>query len=350
MKILLPTSVDLDITLPDGVEAVPYGPNDPVPAEHRDAEAVVVWGSSPASIAALARDLPRVRWVQALMAGPDAVVAAGFPAGTLITSGRGLHDATVSEHTIALTLALVRRLAQSRDAQRAHRWADELGGTQPLHPAGQVTPRLGARVVIWGFGSIGQRLAGLFRALGAEVTGVARSDGARGGFPVVTEDGLEELLTTTDILVMVLPATPATAKALNAQRLAALPEHALVVNVGRGATVDEDALVAALTGGRLAGAALDVTAVEPLPADSPLWDAPRLHITPHAAGGRPVGSDGLISQNLSALVAGRPLRNVVGGRVVGGPVPPEPGADPAGTGPYYPIRAATRSARSAPPV
>lgn len=311
MKILVPTNVDLDIALPDGVAAVPFGANEPVPAEHRDAEAAVVWGMSDASLAAMARDLPRVRWVQGLMAGPDAVLSAGFPADTVITSGRGLHDVTVSEHAIALILALVRRLPQSRDAQRAHRWDPALGGLQPLRGEGHVTTLLGARVTVWGFGSIGQRLAGLLRGLGAEVTGVARSDGERGGFPVVTEDRLDEVLATTDVLVMVLPATAATTKALDADRLAALPDHALLVNVGRGATVDEDALVAALTEGRIAGAALDVTAVEPLPADSPLWDAPHLLITPHAAGGRPVGADELVAENLEALLAGRPLRNVV---------------------------------------
>ena len=70
-------------------------------------------------------------------------------------------------------------------------------------------------------------------------------------------------------------------------------------------------LVAALTEGRIAGAALDVTEVEPLPADSPLWDAPNLLLTPHAAGGRPVGADERVGENLAALLAGRELRNVV---------------------------------------
>lgn len=311
MKILVPTSIELDLTLPDGVVAAAYSPDEPLPAEHRDAEALVVWGVSKAALAALARDLPHLRWVQGLMAGPDAVVAAGFPESAIITSGRGLHDVTVSEHALALTLALARRLPQSRDAQRVHVWSEELGGIQPLRAEGHVTTLLGSRVTIWGFGSIGQHLAPILRALGADVTGVARSDGERGGFPVVSDDRLDEVLATTDILVMVLPATSETAKALDGKRLAALPDHALVVNVGRGTTVDEDALVAALTDGSLAGAAVDVTAVEPLPAGSPLWDAPHLLITPHAAGGRPVGADELVSQNLAALVAGRPLRNVV---------------------------------------
>jgi phosphoglycerate dehydrogenase-like enzyme len=128
---------------------------------------------------------------------------------------------------------------------------------------------------------------------------------------VVGEPDLDAELARTDVLVMILPATPRTTHALDAARLAALPPHAYVVNVGRGSTVDEAALVEALTAGRIAGAALDVTEVEPLPPGSPLWDAPGLVLTPHAAGGRPVGADDLISANVAALLAGRELRNVV---------------------------------------
>ncbi len=311
MKLLLPDSVPLDPAVPEGVEAVCYDAAAPVPEEHLDAEALVVWGSSTGDLSAVARRMPRLRWVQTLAAGPDAVLAADFPDDVLITSGQGLHDRPVTEHALALVLALLRRLPAAVTAQAEHRWADELGGLQPLHPDGAVTTLLDARVLVWGFGSIGQTLAPLLQGLGAQVRGVGRSAGERAGFPVVAEDQLDAELRRTDVLVMVLPSTPATERALDAGRLAALLRHALVVNVGRGSTVDEPALVAALTEGRIAGAALDVTEVEPLPADSPLWDAPNLLLTPHAAGGRPVGADDLVAANLEALLAGRELRNVV---------------------------------------
>jgi phosphoglycerate dehydrogenase-like enzyme len=311
MKLLLPNSLPLSPALPDGVEAVRYDVSTPVPDEHLDAEAMVVWGSSGDALTAVAGRMPALRWVQALAAGPDAVLAAGFPPEVVITSGTGLHDRPVTEHALALVLSLVRRLPAAARAQAGHRWAGELGGLQPLHPDGTVTTLLGARVLVWGFGSIGQRLAPLLRALGAQVRGVARSAGERSGFPVVPEEDLEDELARADVLVMVLPATEGTRHALDAGRLAVLPAHALVVNVGRGSTVDEEALVDALSEGRIAAAALDVTAVEPLPAESPLWDAPNLVLTPHAAGGRPVGADELISANLAALLAGGELRNVV---------------------------------------
>ena len=311
MKLLLPDSVPLAPALPAGVEAVRYDAAAPVPDEHLDAEALVVWGNRAEDLCAVAGRMPRLRWVQTLAAGPDVVLGAGFPDDVVVTSGVGLHDRPVTEHALTLVLALLRRLPQAIAAQAEHRWAGELGGLQPLHPDGAVTTLLGARVLVWGFGNIGQHLAPLLRALGAQVMGASRSAGERAGFPVVAEEELDAELRRTDVLVMILPATEATTHALDAARLGALPRHAYVVNVGRGTTVDEPALVAALTEGRIAGAALDVTAVEPLPADSPLWDAPNLLLTPHAAGGRPVGSDELVAANLAALLAGGELRNVV---------------------------------------
>jgi phosphoglycerate dehydrogenase-like enzyme len=311
MKLLLPDSLPLAPAVPEDVETVRYDASAPVPDEHLNAEALVVWGSSSADLRAVAGRMPRLRWVQSLAAGPDSVLAAGFPEDVVISSGSGLHDRPVTEHALALTLALVRRLPAAVRAQQEHRWADELGGLQPLHPEGAVTTLLGARVLVWGFGSIGQTVAPFLEQLGAEVRGVARSAGERSGFAVVAEEDLRQELGQTDVLIMILPSTAATTRALDADRLAALPEHAYVVNVGRGSTVDEPALVAALSEGRIAGAALDVTSTEPLPPDSPLWDAPNLLLTPHAAGGRPVGADELIAANLGALLAGRELRNVV---------------------------------------
>ncbi|MGY1814017.1 phosphoglycerate dehydrogenase [Blastococcus sp. SYSU D00820] len=311
MKVLLPDSLPLAPTLPEGVTAVSYAVDAPVPDEHLDAEVLVVWGNAPADLATAAGRMPQLRWVQTLAAGPDAVLAAGFPEHVVVTSGRGLHDRTVTEHALALVLALVRRLPAAGRAQTEHRWARELGGLQPLHPDGAVTTLLGARVLIWGFGSIAATLAPLLRDLGARVRGAARTAGERAGVPVVGEADLARELADTDVLVMLLPATEATTRALDADRLSALPPHAYVVNVGRGATVDEAALADALREGRLAGAALDVTATEPLPEDSPLWDVPGLLLTPHAAGGRPVGADELLSANLAAFVDGGELRNVV---------------------------------------
>jgi phosphoglycerate dehydrogenase-like enzyme len=300
----------------EGVDYLTYAVDASIPDEHTDADALVVWGVSDPLLRDAARRLRAIRLVQLLSAGSDAARTAGFADDVTIASGRGLHDLPVAEHALALILAAARRLHLAGQAQREHRWASELGGMQDEPSPGLFSTLRGARVTIWGFGSIGRTLAGHLRALGASVTGVGRSRRTEGDVEVITTEDFVSTLPATDVLVMILPSDAATREALDATTLALLPRHAWVVNVGRGATVSEAALVDALVDGRIAGAALDVTAEEPLPPGSPLWDAPNLILTPHAAGGRPLGARSLIEHNVLALITGRPLRNVVSGPTV----------------------------------
>lgn len=316
MKVLIPTSLSLDLPhdeTVDGVTYVDYVADAPVPDEHTDAEVLVVWGTPSELLEDAARRLTQVRWVQALAAGPDSVLAAGFGPDVVVTSGRSLHDGPVAEHALALSLMAARRLDLMLDAQRDARWASDLGAAQSAGGTGfpGLVTLAGANVTVWGFGSIGQALAPLLQMLGAEVVGVAQTAGERAGFPVITEDELPARLPETDLLVAILPATPETEAVLSAGVFAALPSHAWVVNVGRGATLDEDALEDALRRRDLGGAALDVTRVEPLPAGSSLWSTPNLLLTPHVAGGRPQGAARLVAENLAAFRAGTELRNVV---------------------------------------
>ncbi|MFW0179421.1 phosphoglycerate dehydrogenase [Rothia sp. P7208] len=306
MKILAPTIIPLDaqkLGLQAEDTLVSYDPTELLPAEHYDADVMISWGNTNEQLQDAAKNLSQVKLVQALLAGPDQARAAGFRDEAVICSGIGLHSLTVAEHALALTLNFVRFLPLLSEEQDNSRWAGELGGPQELHPADKVTTLLGARVLIWGFGSIGQSTARLFQAFGAQVQGVARSAGERAGFPVIAVDDIEQYLPQTDILVMILPAAAETENALNEQRLELLPSRAFVVNVGRGVTVDEDALIAALESGSIAGAAVDVVKQEPLPSDSPLWGTKNLVITPHSAGGRPVNPEELIAHNLCAVRA-----------------------------------------------
>ncbi|WP_454044540.1 NAD(P)-dependent oxidoreductase [Cellulosimicrobium sp. Marseille-Q8652] len=311
MKILVPDTIDLDVDAASGDDVVVYDAAAPVPDRAHDADVLVAWGNTADNLADAARRLTALRWVQTLAAGPDAVLAAGFGPHVTITSGRSLHDGPVAEHALALVLAAVRHLDELGAAQRDHRWDRAVNDAQADPATARRYTLDGAHVVVWGFGSIAARLAPLLAALGARITGVASSPGERHGFPVVTDDDLDAVLPTADVLVSLLPALPATRHALDTRRIDQLPDHAVVVNVGRGATVDEDALVAALREGRLGGAALDVTETEPLPPASPLWDAPRLILTPHVAGNRPQRASDLVNANLAALRAGAELRNVV---------------------------------------
>lgn len=314
MKVLVTDLVQPDkLDLPDGVEAIVFDPLQPIPEEHHDAEVLATFSGNHHHLEDIRTNLPNLKLIQALSAGTDHLVSAGFRPEVTVCSGVGLHDATVAEHTIALLLALVRRIPQSLEAQAESRWARELGGNQPLYPDGPVTTLLDSEVLIWGFGSIAKYLAPRLTALGAKVRGVARSAGERDGFEVITEDALADALPTTDLLIMILPSSKATNNVMNAERFAQLSDDAYLVNVGRGTTVDEDALLHALETGQIAGAAVDVTAVEPLPSESPLWGAPRLIITPHGAGGRPVRSEKLISRQVRALLGDGELINRVSG-------------------------------------
>ncbi|MBM2615942.1 phosphoglycerate dehydrogenase [Actinoplanes sp. LDG1-06] len=312
MKLLLPDTVDLTLDLPSEVEAVRYAAARPIPEEHADADALVIWNNPAGQMRDAAQRLKQLRWVQTLAAGPDAVVAAGFAPEVVITSGRGLHDDTVAEHTLAMTLAAVRHLHVLQRAQAAHHWADEMRELQAAPGTARFYTLRDAHVVLWGFGGIAKTLTPLLTALGARVTGVARTAGTRDGIEVVTTDAFPTLLPTTDVLINILPASPATRHVLNADVLAQLPSHAWVVNVGRGATLDEEALLDALREGAIGGAALDVFEEEPLPDDSGLWNEPNVIVTPHVAGGRPLGAAALVSENLVAFREGRSLRNVVG--------------------------------------
>lgn len=312
MKLLATSNVPFEFDPPEGVEVIAIDENDPIAAEHLDAEAAILQGWTSPAATQLARQGTRLGWVQTVAAGPDGVLAAGFGPQVRVTNGRGLHDLTVAETAVALALAGILRFPEMLAAQREHRWAhDEFGAWRPLHPGGRLGSLIDTRVLIWGFGSIGQHAATLFTALSAKVRGVAQSAGERGGFEVFTEADLPRLLPETDVLVMVLPSGDGTRHALDADRIALLPDHAWVVNVGRGTTVDGDALAAALNQGRLGGAALDVVEPEPYPADGPLWDAANTIIVPHMAGGVAYGSNALFNANLERFRTGQPLRNEV---------------------------------------
>jgi phosphoglycerate dehydrogenase-like enzyme len=133
----------------------------------------------------------------------------------------------------------------------------------------------------------------------------------RAGFTVVADSEVASVLPGTDVLIATLPGLKSNRGLIAKGVLALLPRHAWIVDVGRGSTVDEDALLAAVQGKTLGRAAFDVFATEPLPADSPLWDEENIIISPHAAGGRPIGAAELVSENLRRLSTGDQLLNLV---------------------------------------
>jgi phosphoglycerate dehydrogenase-like enzyme len=174
----------------------------------------------------------------------------------------------------------------------------------------------GSRVLVVGMGAIGSAVAARMAALGATVTGIRRrpSSSVDGSVTVAGPEQLHGLLPTADVVVVAAPHTRETRGVIGAREIALMSPNAILVNVSRGQLVDEPALVEALRGGRIAGAALDVFADEPLPDDSPFWTLPTVLITPHTSGFRPDHWDAataLFADNLRRFDTGLPLLNVV---------------------------------------
>ncbi|KIY01933.1 uncharacterized protein Z520_02071 [Fonsecaea multimorphosa CBS 102226] len=316
MKLLYPTSLHLNVQDLEGfsVSLHAYDVKKEIPQEHLDASVLVTWCNTADNLQHAARHMSSLKWIQSLAAGPNDVLAAGFdPSKVTITTGSGLHDRTVAEHTLGLLLVAARKFHEMRDYQMRSppEWPQHLGGPQPDRPRGAFTTLRDANVLVWGFGNIAKTLTPMLRLLGANVRGVARKAGVRDGVEVYAEESLSTLLPETDALVMILPGSASTKHALNADRLSQLPNHAWIVNVGRGTSVDEDALFHALSDKTIGGACLDVFQTEPLPQDSKLWHAPHCVVSPHAAGGRPQDAEKLIAANLRRFLAGQELQNVI---------------------------------------
>lgn len=168
-------------------------------------------------------------------------------------------------------------------------------------------------VTILGLGELGQACATPLMSLGFPVTGWSRSAKSISGMRCLHgEDGLREALASAQILVLLLPNTPATENILNADTLAMLPRGAVVINPGRGPLIDDDDLLAALETGHIAHATLDVFRVEPLPEDHPFWHHPNVTVTPHiAADTRPSTSAKVIAENVRRSEAGEPFLHLV---------------------------------------
>ena len=244
-------------------------------AEADLARAEVVIGNLPP---AALKSAAALKWMQLNSAGVDPYCKEGaFPEGAILTNARGAYGLSVSEWMLSATYMLLRRLDQYMRNQVAHTWRHE----------GNVNTLMNATVLLLGLGDIGSEYAKRVYALGARVIALTRS--VHDDLPeyIAESHTIEELdtyLPCADIVAMVLPGTKETYHIMNADRFALMKRSAYLVNAGRGNSVDNMALDKALREGVIAGAALDVTNPEPLPADHPLWDAPRAIIDPHVAG------------------------------------------------------------------
>jgi len=280
----------------------------------RIADADVVFGATvrPDQLAA-ARKL---RWIHSPAAGIGNMLFPEMIASPVVmTNSRGNSAATIAEHTIGVTLALLRDLplAMRRQAQRV--WSQN-----EFNAGARIKLLRDCRVLIVGFGSIGQEVGRLMSGLGAAVVGLRKHDApAQPGHPqpplhVQHVERLRAELQLADVVVISAPQTKDTLHLIGAAELAAMKDGAVLVNVSRGKLIDEAALARELAKGRLRGAALDVFEHEPLAADSPLWSREDVLITPHVSGFQPrhwVDAAALFADNLRRFEQGQPLLNPV---------------------------------------
>lgn len=257
----------------------------------------------------------RLQWLQLSSAGATHVL---FPemieSSIIVTNSRGLHAIPIAEHTLGMMLMLARKLHEAYRYQLEGNWArKEMFARYPSFS------ELHSRTVgIVGLGSIGLAVAERAKALGMQVIATKRTGGAKP--PCVDELlgpdklHLHSLLHTADFVVIAAPLTPETHGLIGEQELRAMKPTAYIFNVGRGAIIQEAVLIRALKEEWIAGAGLDVTEVEPLPAESELLRLPNILVTPHYSGLRSHYWDhalAIFKPNLSKFLSGEPLTNVV---------------------------------------
>lgn len=249
----------------------------------------------------------RLRWVQTSAQGVDRLPLDELAAREVTLTRSTLDAQTVAAHAVALAWSLARALPEAHRRQTDQSWDQRLG----FAPLPQ-------RALVMGHGAIGRAIAQRLRSQGIAVT-CAKRETLPGGFvspcdQVVTGERWRDVLPEVDWCFLALPNTPQTSGIFDETALRALRSDAVLVNVGRGETLDTEALLRVLDQGHLAGVGLDVTQPEPLPAGHPLWQAPRVLITPHVASHHPRRNEQVerfFEEQLARYLAGRPLVDVV---------------------------------------
>ena len=227
-------------------------------------------------------EAPQLRFVQSCAAGYDHFDQDAIRGrGVRLAAAGGANVNAVSDHAMALVLALSRQLHTGRDNQRAKHWRSmisEIAQREDELP--------GKTMLIFGLGKIGSRIARLAKAFDVTVLGVKRDTAVsvEGVDELHPPDALPALLPRANFVVLACPLTAATRNVIDSRALATMAPGSYLVNVARGGCVDEGALIEALQSGAIAGAAIDVVAEEPLAADSPLWSLENCLLTPHTGG------------------------------------------------------------------
>jgi phosphoglycerate dehydrogenase-like enzyme len=249
---------------------------------------------------------PHLRWIHIIGAGIEHLLPLDWlPDGVTLTNNRGVHAEKAGQYGLMALLMWNNAITRLVDEKRKHHYVERF-----------TTAITGKVLVVVGAGAMGSAVARQAKRIGMRTIGIRRRPRRTAGFDEMhAVDALDELLPTADFVVVTAPATTETRNMIDERRIGLMRPAAGLINMGRASVVDYEALAAALRGGTLAGAVLDVFNPEPLPASSPLWDVPNLVITPHMSSDdaltyAPRTLD-LVFDNLGRLLAGKPLRNRV---------------------------------------
>ena len=289
-------------------------PNLHITASPEDSEIIL---GEPRLIREALPHLSHPKWIQSIYAGVESLMDSSLRRDYVLTNARGVFGELMSEYVIGYLLAHEKKIFQRLQAQQANRW--------DRFESGMLR---GKTLGLLGVGSIGAHLAGVAKAFGMQIWGYTKESETstnvdRYFHPDILESdsnlsmqerapALQRFAAGLDYLIVILPRTKDTDHIVNTDLLDAMPSHAILINVGRGNAVDEPALVDALTQRKIAGAILDVTEKEPLPADHPFWTTPNLLLTFHTSAiSYPEDLVKLFSENYQLYMAGQPLKHRV---------------------------------------
>ena len=241
-----------------------------------NADILLGWNFRAKSLEQVWPQAQKLRWIHWASAGVDAVLFPGLRKSDIqLTNAKGIFDDAMAEYVLGLILCFAKDIPQTIRCQSNKQWSYRI--TESI---------VGQSVLIVGAGSIGSAIAAVLQKMGMEVVGVARS--GRSGHPVLGDihpfSQLDNLLGNADYVINVTPSTSDTRNLFAKECFLKMKSTARFINVGRGDAVDEQALASVLEQEKIAGAALDVYQTEPLPEDSPLWNAKNLILSPHMSG------------------------------------------------------------------
>ena len=269
-------------------------------------QAEIILGNVPAEFLKESKNL---KWIQLNSAGANAYIEKGvLKEGVILTNATGAYGLAISEHMLAMVLALQKKICLYTENQKNHLWKDE----------GEVKSIYGSKTLVVGLGDIGGEFAKRMYFLGSKVYGIKKH---KTELPFYIEkmyqmEELEEILPEFDIVAVSLPETKETINLFNKSKFDKMKKGALFLNVGRGSIVNSLDLCEALKGGKLGGAGIDVADIEPLPKENPLWEAANILITPHISGGYHLKETlervrNTAIENLKSYYENKPMKNLV---------------------------------------